>query len=117
MSKKSTDDNFDYSAFEAEAIQRLLKGESLGGKEGILAPLIKRILEAGLEGEMEGHLQEDPAPNRRNGKSRKKVRTAQGEVEITTPRDRNSSFEPQMVRKRQRSLGEGLDNKVLSLYA
>lgn len=117
MSKKSTDDHFDYSAFEAEAIQRLLQGASLGGKEGILAPLIKRILEAGLEGELEGHLQEDPEPNRRNGKSRKKVKTAQGAVEISTPRDRNSSFEPQMVRKRQRSLGEGLDNKVLALYA
>lgn len=117
MSKKSKDDKFDYSAFEAEAIQRLLNGESLGGKEGILAPLVKRILEAGLEGELEGHLAEDPVPNRRNGKGRKKVKTGQGEIDLITPRDRNGSFEPQMVRKRQRTLGEGLDNKVLALYA
>lgn len=117
MSKKSKDEKFDYSAFEADAIQRLLNGESLGGKDGILAPLVKRILEAGLEGEMDGHLQEDTEPNRRNGKGRKKVKTGQGEVEIATPRDRNSSFEPQMVRKRQRTLGDGLDNKVLALYA
>ena len=117
MSKKSQDNDFDYSAFEADAIKRLLNGESLGGKDGILAPLVKRLLEAGLEGEMEGHLQEDPKPNRRNGKGRKKVKTGQGEIELSTPRDRNSSFEPQMVRKRQRTLGDGLDNKVLALYA
>jgi putative transposase len=117
MSKKSQDNDFDYSAFEADAIKRLLNGESLGGKEGILAPLVKRILEAGLEGEMDGHLQEDSQPNRRNGKGRKKVKTGQGEIELSTPRDRNGSFEPQMVRKRQRTLGDGLDNKVLALYS
>lgn len=117
MSKKSQDNDFDYSVFEADAIQRLLEGESLGGADGILAPLVKRILEAGLEGEMDGHLQEGPKPNRRNGKGRKKVKTGQGEIELSTPRDRNGSFEPQMVRKRQRTLGDGLDNKVLSLYA
>ena len=117
MSDKNQDKDFDYSAFEADAVQRLLKGESLGGKNGILAPLIKRILEAGLEGELDGHLQEDPEPNRRNGKGRKKVKTGQGEIELSTPRDRNGSFEPQMVRKRQRTLGEGLDDKVLALYS
>lgn len=80
MSDKNQDKDFDYSAFEADAIKRLLNGESLGGKEGILAPLIKRILEAGLEGEMDGHLQEDPQPNRRNGKGRKKIKTGQGVI-------------------------------------
>lgn len=116
MSKKQEED-FDYSAFEADAIKRLLNGESLGGKDGVLKPLIKRILEAGLEGEMDGHLKEDPTPNRRNGRGKKRLKTGQGEIELSPPRDRNGTFEPQMVPKRERSLGEGLDNKILALYA
>ena len=108
MSKKSKDNNFDYSSFEADAVKRLLAGESLGGKDGILAPLVKRLLEAGLEGEMDHHISESLPSNRRNGKSTKKVKTGQGEIELQTPRDRDASFEPQLVRKRQRTLGEGL---------
>lgn len=77
MSKKSKKDDFDFSAFEADAIQRLLNGESLGGKDGILAYLVQRLLQAGLEGEMEAHLEEEPG-NRRNGKGRKKVKPAKG---------------------------------------
>lgn len=117
MSKKSKDSKFDYEAFQAEALERLRSGESLGGKDGILAPLIQQLLEAGLEGEMDHHMAESPASNRRNGKSSKKVKTGQGEIDLRTPRDRDASFEPRLIRKRQRSLGEGLENKVLALYA
>ena len=117
MSKKSKERKFDYEAFQAEALDRLRSGESLGGKDGILAPLIQQLLEAGLEGEMDHHMAESPPSNRRNGKSSKKVKTGQGEIDLRTPRDRDASFEPRLVRKRQRTLGEGLENKVLALYA
>jgi len=107
---------FNYKEFEADAIKRLQNGEALEGKEGILAPLLKRLIEAGLNGELEGHLQESVIANRRNGKMGKQIKTAFGKVDINTPRDRNSTFEPQLLPKRQTSLGEALDHKVISLY-
>ena len=82
----------------------------------MLAPLIKRLVEAGLNGEMDGHITESKKSNRRNGKNSKRVKTAFGAVDIITPRDRNSSFEPQLLPKRQTTLGEALDHKVISLY-
>lgn len=107
---------FNYKDFEADAIKRLQSGESLEGKDGILAPLLKRLLEAGLNGELDGHLSERDGPNRRNGKMGKQVKTAFGEVSINTPRDRNSTFEPQLLAKRQTTLGDALDHKIISLY-
>lgn len=106
---------FNYKEFESDAIKRLQKGEPLEGKNGILAPLLKRIIEAGLNGEMDAHLNE-PEVNRRNGKNSKQVKTAFGNVEIFTPRDRNCTFEPQLLAKRQTTLGDALDHKVISLY-
>src|SRR5690606_5993239 len=84
--------------------------------DGILAPLLKRLIEAGLNGELEGHLEESVIANRRNGKMSKQVKTAFGNVDINTPRDRNSTFDPQLLPKRQTSLGEALDHKIISLY-
>lgn len=107
---------FNYKEFEADAIKRLQNGEALEGKDGILAPLLKRLIEAGLNGELEGHLEESLITNRRNGKMSKQVKTAFGKVDINTPRDRNSTFEPQLLPKRQTSLGEALDHKIISLY-
>ena len=107
--------------FEAEAIARLKSGESLTGKGGILTPLIKQIIEASLEGELESHLLSEsktPEPsNRRNGKSSKLLKTGTESFELETPRDRLGTFEPQIVKKRQTVLNESLDNKILSLYA
>jgi transposase-like protein len=108
--------NFDYTNFEKQAIQSLQSGESLMGENGVLTPLIKRIVEASLEAEMEVHLDKDDTSNRRNGKSTKVVKTASGEFELETPRDRNGNFEPQLVKKRQTILNESLDEKVLALY-
>jgi len=106
---------FNYKEFEEDAIKRLQNGESLEGKDGILAPLLKRLIEAGLNGEMDAHLMNGER-NRRNGKMGKQVKTAFGKVDINTPRDRNSTFEPQLLPKRQTTLGEALDYKVISLY-
>ena len=105
--------------FEAEAIARLKSGESLTGKDGILTPLIKQIIEASLEGEIEAHLSDYKATNgsnRRNGKTSKLLKTGTESFELETPRDRLGTFEPQIVKKRQTVLNESLDNKILSLY-
>jgi transposase-like protein len=112
--------NFDFSLFQKEAIDKLKSGQSLTGKDGILTPLIKEIIEAALEGEMDSHLQDcktQEESNRRNGKLKKIMKTDTGSFELETPRDRNGSFEPEIVKKRQTVLNESLDNKVLSLYA
>lgn len=114
---KEEKQQFSYQSFEEEALKGLLEGKRLEGKDGVLAPLIKRLLEAGLQGEMKQHLSEDPLPNRRNGKMGKQVKTAFGKVVIETPRDRNGSFEPQILPKRKTVLGEALDHKVISLYS
>jgi transposase-like protein len=108
---------FDYENFEREAIEGLRSGKKLEGKDGVLAPLLKRILEAGMQGELQAHLAEDESANRRNGKMSKGVKTSFGKVVIETPRDRNSTFDPQILPKRKTVLGEALDHKVISLYS
>lgn len=109
-------DSFDYADFEREAIEKLKKGDSLGGRDGVLAPMLKRLLEAAMEGEMDSHLEQRDVPNRRNGKMGKKVRTGFGTLDVNTPRDRNGSFRPEILPKRQTTLGASLDHKVISLY-
>lgn len=117
-----TEGEFNYDDFEKDALDKLKRGVSLEGKDGVLAPLLKRLLDASLQGELEGHLLEGKAQetgrnNRRNGLSTKKVKTLYGPIDITTPRDRNGSFEPEILPKRQTTLGDGLDHKIIGLYA
>jgi len=109
-------DRFDYANFERDAIEALKNGKELGGKDGVLAPMLKRLLEAAMEGEMDAHLKQQDTPNRRNGKMGKKLKTGFGSIEVNTPRDRNGSFEPEILPKRQTTLGASLDHKVISLY-
>jgi transposase-like protein len=109
---------FDFGAFEQAAIEQLKSGKSLSGKDGILTPLIKRILEQALQGEIDVHLETDQEqPNRKNGKTSKAMQSEYGAFDLETPRDRNSTFEPEIVRKRQTTLGKSVDDKILSLYA
>lgn len=110
-------EKFNFEKFEREAIEGLRSGKKLEGTDGVLAPLLKRILEAGMQGELQAHLDGDVTTNRRNGKMRKGVKTSFGKVVIETPRDRNSTFEPQILPKRKTVLGEALDHKVISLYS
>jgi transposase-like protein len=98
-------------------------GLQLTGEGGLLQQLTKRVLESALEGEITDHLgfeKHDPAGvgsgNSRNGVRSKTVLTDVGPVEIAVPRDREGSFEPQIVKKRQRRL-TGVDEMVLSLSA
>ena len=100
------------------------RGLSLTGPDGLLKQLTKTVIETALSEEMTEHLgyeKHDPAGagtgNIRNGTRGKSVLTeASGQVEIEVPRDRAGTFEPQIVRKRQRRLN-GVDEIVLSLYA
>ena len=112
-------DQFDFNKFEEEAIQHLKDGQGLLGKEGVLTPLLKRFLEKALEGELAHHLDEKERDkgNRRNGKSNKKLKTSSGPVELHTPRDRQGSFTPQIVGKREVYLGDDLEEKIIKLYA
>src|ERR1043166_4103310 len=113
MDKKS----FDFEAFKKDASERLKKGDSLLGKEGVLTPLLKEFLEESLDGELEAHLEEEASSNRKNGKGKKSVKTSIGEVDINTPRDRNGTFEHELLPKRQRTLGVDLDRQIIALYA
>jgi len=111
---------FNIKEFQKEFAERAKAGQPFTGKDGILTPLFKKLLEATLDGEMDAHLTECEAQNqtnRRNGHSKKSVKTHTGVFELETPRDREGSFEPEIVKKRQTVLNESLDNKILSLYA
>jgi len=94
------------------------EGKGLTGKGGVLTPLIKKVIEASLDGEIEEHLRETRSSdrNRRNGKTTKQLKSSVGGLEIFTPRDRNSSFEPQIIEKGQRVLPGDLDEKIVGLY-
>src|SRR5687768_5011642 len=113
---------------DAELVARLVEqaraaGLQLTGEGGLLQQLTKRVVEAALDGEISDHLgydKGDPSGknggNSRNGARGKTVLTEVGPVEITVPRDRDGSFEPQIVKKRQRRL-TGVEDMVISLSA
>lgn len=110
-------EKFDYATFRQQAIERMLVGDKeLTGKNGVLAPMLKDLLDAVLSGEMQAHVEQN-RPNRRNGSKAKTVKTDHGPISIEVPRDRDGSFEPKLIAKRQTTLGEGLDNRILSLYS
>ena len=112
--------SFNFEEFKNQAIADMKAGKSLVGKDGVFTPLMKEFLEAVLEGEMTSHMascvEELENQNRRNGKGSKTVQSPMGAFELETPRDREGSFEPQIVKKRQTVLNESLDNKILGLY-
>ncbi len=110
--------NFDFESFKKQATSRLKNGESLLGKDGVSTPLLKEFLDGALDGELEAHLEDEPAENnRKNGKGRKQVKTSIGTVDINPPRDRNGSFEPELIPKRHKTLGVDLDRQIIALYA
>lgn len=109
----------EYAKMLAEAKTQFKAGKPLFGKDGAFHQVLEDFLNAALEGEMEGHLAETKPEtgNRRNGKMRKELQTEYGPVEIATPRDRDGSFDPETIKKRQTILAEGLSDKIISLYA
>lgn len=99
-------------------------GLRLTGEGGFLPALIKAVLEKGLQAELADHLGYDKgdsagrgSPNSRNGSTPKTLSTEVGDVDLDTPRDRDSSFEPRLVPKNERRLAGGLDEMIVSLFA
>jgi len=106
-----------------ELLENVEDPKDILGKNGLLKQLTKRLVERTLEAELTDHLGYEPheqkgrgTGNSRNGKGRKAVQSETGEIDIQVPRDRNGTFEPKLVKKRQRRL-EGFDDKVLALYS
>jgi putative transposase len=114
-------------ALTPQLIDELLQGcqtsEDLLGQDGLLQQLTKAIVERALQGELTHHLgYHKHAPegknsgNSRNGTSAKTIQGKRGPLQIEVPRDRNSAFEPQLIKKGQTRF-DGVDEKILSLYA
>ena len=106
-----------------ELLKNYSKPEDLTGPDGILKQLTAALVERAMEAEMSDHLgyeKGDPegrnGNNSRNGKSKKRLKTERGEVEIEVPRDREGTFEPKLVKKRQTRF-DGFDDKILSMYS
>src|SRR3954463_2525420 len=110
-----------------EVIDELLAGasteEEIAGPGGLLAELTKRLGERAMGGELTEHVGYEPhreppggAENTRNGTTPKTLLTEHGKVQVQAPRDRDGSFEPKIVRKRQRRF-VGFDEKILALYS
>lgn len=107
-----------------ELIKDYKNPEDLIGENGILKQLTKALLERAMESELTHELgfekhdrnSSKETDNRRNGTSRKTVKSKHGEIELEVPRDRASEFEPQIIPKHQRRF-EGFDNTILSLYS
>ena len=108
-------------------IDELLKDydgpESFWGESGLFAQLKKRIVERALDAEMDDHLgysKHDPkgnnSGNSRNGRGKKTVILGDDEVELTPPRDRNGSYEPQLIPKGKKYF-EGFNDKIIAMYA
>lgn len=127
--------DFNYDDFKKESIKKLYEGKGLTGKDGIFTGMIKDFLETALKEELSNHLttkrankaefnksqsQSEPNQeysNRKNGYTSKTIKTGVNNFELHTPRDRDNTFEPAIVKKNQTILTEELDNKILSLYS
>ena len=99
-----------------QALEALKAGQPITGKDSVLSPLIKQLTEAALEAEIDTHLAQEVAPNRKNGKSRKTMKSSSGSFELDTPRDRAGSFEPQLIKKHQTHVSDEIESKILSMY-
>ena len=99
------------------ALQAFRDGKDVGGKDGFLTPLIKQLTEAAMKAELEAHIEQDNLPNRKNGSSSKTMKSASGEFELNTPRDRSGTFDPQVIKKHQTHLTDELERKIIALFS
>lgn len=123
--KEATESALDAAAFKDALMKQVRAAGGTGAfyaQGDFVKQLMKMTMETLLEAEMEEHLgfeksssEEKPTTNRRNGKGTKAIRGDFGEVEIETPRDRDATFDPKIVKKRQSSVGN-FTEKVISLY-
>jgi putative transposase len=108
----NNDSDFDFR----KALKAIQSGKPLTGKDGVLTPLIKNLTEVALEGELDSHLGQEIAANRRNGKSKKTIKTLNGSFELDNPRDRAGTFSPQLIKKHQTTLSNEIEEKIIALY-
>ncbi|MEZ4911811.1 MAG: IS256 family transposase [Saprospiraceae bacterium] len=100
--------------------QRLYSKESLFGDGSPFSELLQNMVNKMLEGEVDHHIADElnmGKSNKRNGYTKKQVITQSGPIEVHTPRDRNSTFEPELIGKRERELHSGIDEQIIALYA
>jgi len=117
--EKNTQEPFDYEKAKQKVKEQFRSGKSLFSKDGAFAPLLQEMLNSILEGEIEGHLDEEErsSGNRKNGKGKKLLKTSSGTIEVSTPRDRLNNFEPEMVKKRETIMAQSLEDKIIGLYS
>lgn len=116
MQKKK--EAFDYEALKKKTLEQFRSGKDLFSKGGAFAPLLKEFLEAALQSELDEHLEgeDETVQNRKNGYTTKQLKTASGTIELDTPRDRNSDFSPDIVKKRETILANSLESKIIGMY-
>ena len=109
-----TDSNTEFD-FQ-KALKGIQEGKPFTGKDGVLTSLIKNLTEAALEAEIDTHLGQEVAANRRNGKSKKTIKSLNGNFELETPRDRDGTFSPKIVKKHQTTMSDEIEQKIIALY-
>lgn len=100
-----------------KALKELQAGKDLTGKDGVLMPLIKQLTEAAITAELEQYLENTNHPNRKSGQGSKTIKTGSGSFELNAPRDREGTFEPQLIKNNQTQLTPEVDRKILSLFS
>lgn len=121
--------NFNYDSFKRQAIAKLYAGKGFTGKDGVFGSMMKDILETALGEELNHHLQREKQGleenssdfggdfnNRKNGYNSKVVKSKDSAFCLNVGRDRNGSFEPQIIKKNQTILTPELDDKIIALY-
>ena len=119
MTKLNLQENLlNSSSFEDELINSLKSGKPLIGSDGVVTNLIKNIIEKSLAAELDDHLlSNSSSTNRKNGYGSKMVKSDFGKFKLETPRDRNASFNPEILPKGETVISESLDNHILKLYS
>jgi len=118
--KKTLEDLLNDPEMNDRLKERLYSKKGLLGKESPFSEILQQMVNTMLEGEIESFLTEERTSgtiNKKNGKTSKRVLSEMGHLDISTPRDRNGDFEPELIGKRQRELNSGLDEQILALYA
>jgi len=103
---------------QEKALTQLKSGQSLFGSDGAFAPMLQSFIEVALQAEMDAHLDtaQRRGGNKRNGKGTKTIKSSAGSFRIDTPQDRQSSFDPQLIKKRETVLADSLQDKIIGLY-
>ena len=113
---------FDFNKFKEQAIEELRSGKGIIGNDNVLLPMIKHLLEEGLNAELDSHMNDErthspETKNRKNGVTSKTMKTSIGNFTLETPRDREGNFNPELVEKHQTYLDETFAETILSLYS